>query len=395
MPIAVYMLGMLIFAMTTSEFMVSGMMPELAKEFGVSISDIGYLISVYAAGMVIGGPLVTIGLLKVPKKQALVVITISFLVGQIIGAMATSYEMMTIARIITGIASAAGFAVSIALCVQLVEPHIRGRASSIVLGGLMVATVIGLPMATFISQQLSWRTSFWVVVGLVLIAGLAVQWIVPNLQKTELVSLRSELTSFTNPRLWAAFATSGLIIAATFAVFSYFTPIFTELTGFSTAVVPVITAVYGGATVIGNIITGRLADKYTMQTLFGGLILLSLSMLAFLFFASDPVITMVSVIVIGLVGVPMNPAMVTRVMKTASTGALVNAIHGSIISLGVVIGSSLGGLTIDIGFGLISTLWVGFILAILGFISLLPFIREIFPKKTSSLNENKGKGCVT
>ncbi|WP_028778169.1 MFS transporter [Shimazuella kribbensis] len=398
MPIAVYMLGLLIFAMTTSEFMVGGMMPELAKEFGVSISDIGYLISIYAIGMVIGGPMVTIGLLKVSKKKALMTIAIFFLIGQIVGSIATSYEVMMVARIITGIASAAGFAVSIAFCVHLVEPQIRGRAASIVLGGLMIATVIGLPMSTMISQYFGWRTSFWVVVGLVLLSGLMVQWLVPTLPKTESGSIRSEFTAFKNSQLWAAFATSGLIIAATFAAFSYFTPIFTELTGFSASVVPMIMAVYGGATVIGNMITGRLADKFTMQTLFIGLVLLTVSLLMFALFASNPIITIMSVIVLGLVGVPMNPAMATRVMKTSNTGTLVNAIHGSIISLGVGIGSSIGALTMDAGFGLISTLWVGFILAVLGVISLLPFTRETFRKKTRSLNENhmnKGKSCVT
>lgn len=375
MPIAIYMLGFLIFAMTTSEFMVSGMMPSLANEFGVSIADIGYLISAYAAGMVIGGPLLTIGLLKVPRKQALVTIAAVFLAGQTIGALAMSYEIMMAARIITGITSAAGFAVSIAICVNFVEPHLRGRASSIVLGGLMVATVIGLPVATLISQHFGWRASFWAVVFLVLLSGLAVQWLVPKLPKPETVSLRSELTAFKNSRLWAAFATSGLIIAATFAAFSYFTPIFTELSGFSLAMVPVITTIYGAATVIGNMITGRLADKFTMQTLFVGLLLLSASLFIFALFAHNSIITIIVVIIIGFAGVPMNPAMATRVMRTANTGTMVNSIHGSIISLGVVIGSTIGGLTIDAGFGLISTLWVGAILAILGLFSLLPFLR--------------------
>jgi predicted MFS family arabinose efflux permease len=386
MPIAVYMLGLLIFAMTTSEFMVGGMMPQLAKEFGVSIADVGYLISAYAAGMVIGGPLLTIGLLKISRKQALITLALSFLVGQTLGALATSYEVMMVARIITGITSAASFAASIAICVNLVEPHIRGRASSIVLGGLMVATVIGLPLATLISQQVGWRASFWAVVVLVFISTLVVQWVVPTQPKPESISLRSEFTALKNPKLWAAFTTSGFIIGATFAAFSYFTPIFTELTGFSASMVPILTTVYGAATVIGNMITGRLADKFTMQTLFVGLLLLAASLFLFALFVHSPIVTVICVIVLGFVGVPMNPAMVTRVMRTANTGTLVNAIHGSVISLGVVIGSSIGGLAINAGFGLISTLWVGFALAALGLLSLIPFMREIihFPSAKHS-----------
>ncbi|WP_408008093.1 MFS transporter [Pseudalkalibacillus sp. A8] len=386
MPKAVYMLGLLIFAMTTSEFMVGGMMPALANEFDVSIPAIGYLISAYAVGMVIGGPILTIGLLKLPRKQALLTLSLIFLAGQIIGALATTYEVMMVARIITGVSSAAGFAVSISICASLVSPQLLGRASSIVLGGLMVATVIGLPIATLVSQQFGWRTSFWAVVVLVLVAGVIVQLILPHLPKSASIRLRDEFTAFKNPRLWAAFTTSGLIIAATFAAFSYFTPIFTEVTRFSAGMVPVLLSMYGAATVIGNMITGRLADRFTMQTMFVGLILIAVSLFTFALFADVPIITIIAVIVLGFVGVPMNPPMATRVMRTANTSTLVNSIHGSIISLGVVIGSSIGGMTIDAGWGLVSPLWVGFILAGLGLLSLLPFLKEGTATQPVSVN---------
>lgn len=309
MPFAIYMLGLLIFAMTTSEFMIAGMLPLLAQEFGVSISDIGYLISAYALGMVLGGPILIIGLLKVQQKLVLLVLAFIFLIGQTLGALATSYEIMMVARIITGVSSGAAFAVSISMCVSFVEPHLRGRASSIVLGGLMVATVIGLPMATFISQHFGWRASFWAVVFLVLLSSVVVQWTVPTLPKPKSISLRHELTAFKNPRLWAAYTTSCLIIASTFAAFSYFSPIFTELTGFSAEIVPILMLIYGAATVIGNMITGRIADKFTMQTLLVGLILLAASLLTFSIFAYHPIITIIAIIIIGFVGVPMNPAM--------------------------------------------------------------------------------------
>lgn len=389
MPKAVYMLGLLIFAMTTSEFMVGGMMPALADEFGVSIPAIGYLISAYAIGMVIGGPILTIGLLKLPRKQALLTLSLTFLVGQIIGAMSTTYEVMMVARIITGVSSAAGFAVSISICASLVSPQLLGRASSIVLGGLMVATVMGLPIATLISQQLGWRTSFWAVAVLVLVAGVIVQWILPQLPKSASIRLRDEFTSFKNPRLWAAFTTSGLIIAATFAAFSYFTPIFTEVTRFSPGMVPVLLSIYGAATVMGNMITGRLADRFTMQTMFVGLILIATSLFTFALFADVPIITIIAVVVLGFVGVPMNPPMATRVMRTANTGTLVNSIHGSVISLGVVVGSLVGGMTIDAGWGLVSPLWVGFILAGFGLLSLLPFLKEGIVTQSISISEVK------
>jgi len=381
MPIAVYVLGLMIFSMTTSEFMVAGMMTSLSKEFNVSIAAIGYLISAYAAGMIVGGPLLTICLLKVPRKQAFLTLAFMFLVGQIIGALASNYEWMMVARLITGISSAACFGVSLAICFTLVSAESLGRAASVVLGGLMVATAIGLPAAMVFDQYFGWRASFWAVVVLVLVSGILGHFVIPSAPQPESVRIRDELSSFRNRDLWAAYATSMLIIGATFAAFSYFSPILTELTGFHSSMVPLLLAIYGVATVIGNIITGRLADQYAMPILTIGLILLFVTLAIFGLFSHNKLVSIIGVILVGLVGVPMNPAMTTRVTRIANTGSLVTTVHGSVISLGVVVGSAMGGLVIDSGLGLQSPLWVGALLAILGLLSLLPYLREQKTKK--------------
>ncbi|WP_217560544.1 MFS transporter [Paenibacillus sp. GbtcB18] len=376
MPFAIYVLGMMIFSMTTAEFTVAGIMPSLSKEFDVSIASVGYLITAYAAGMIVGGPLLAIGLSKVSKKRAFLLISAIFLFGQILGASANSYEMMMVARIITGVSSAACFGISLGICFDLVSPQYRGRAASIVLGGLMVATALGLPAAMLFNQYFGWRSSFWAVVVLVLLSGILGMKVIPTASHSESVSLRSELASFKNPNLWAAFATSLLIIGATFAAFSYFTPILTDLSGFDTTMVPLILGIYGIATIAGNLVTGRTADQYMMPTLTIGLMLLTAALMTFGLYPRNPYISVLAVIMIGLTGVTLNPAMSTRITRVAGTGTLVTTVHGSIISLGVVVGSSIGGLAIDSGYGLDSPLWVGFILAILGLISLLPYLKR-------------------
>ncbi|MGE8205915.1 MFS transporter [Heyndrickxia sp. NPDC080065] len=387
MPFAVFILGFLIFSQTTSEFMVAGIMPSLSEEFGVSIAAVGYLISAYAVGMVIGGPILTIGLLKVSLKKALLALTIVFLIGQMIGAIAPNYEVMMVARIITGIASSASIGTSMAIAFQLVQPQSRGRAASIVLGGLMIATAAGLPFAMLFDLYLGWRFSFWAIVVLVFLAAILIQFFIPSIvskeQKT--VSVRKELGSFKNYRLWAAYMTNLFIIGATFAAFSYFTPILTNLTGFSLEIVPFILGIYGVATIVGNIIVGRLADLHMMPTLTVGLFILTAALILFGFFVEIPVISIITVIVIGLVGVSMNPAMSARVISVSNTGTLVATVNNSIINLGILIGSSVGGLTIDAGYGLTSPLWVGTIMAIIGLITLLPVIRG----KSPSLHANK------
>lgn len=374
MPFAVYVLGLMIFSMTTSEFMVAGMMSSLSQEFGVSVSAIGYLISAYAAGMIVGGPLLTVGLLRVPRKKAFLALALVFLAGQTLGALATSYEMMMVARIVTGVSSAAAFGVSLAISFTLVRPEVLGRAASVVLGGLMVATAIGLPAAMVFDQHFGWRASFWAVVVLVLFAGVLGQIAIPTSPRPESASFREELAAFCNGKLWAAYATSMLIIGATFAGFSYFSPILSELSGFGASMIPLLLGIYGVATVIGNILTGRFADRYMMSILTIGLVTLTVALAAFGLFVHSRAVAMVAVIAVGLAGVTMNPAMTTRITRVAGTGPLVTTVHGSVISLGVVAGSSLGGLAIDTGLGLASPLWVGALLAVLGLLSLLPVL---------------------
>jgi predicted MFS family arabinose efflux permease len=235
MPSIIYLLALAIFCMTTSEFMVAGMMNELALAFQVSVSSIGYLITAYAGAMVIGGPILTAILLRIRSKQALLLLIFIFLIGQSLGAIAWNYDIMMISRIITGIASSSAFGVAISYSATLVHPNSRGKAASIVLAGLMISTVIGLPITTVISQHFGWRTSFWAVSVLVLASGIMIQWLLPSSSIKEQLNWKDELIHFKNRHLWAAYITSMFIIGATFAAFSYFTPIFTNVTGFSSA----------------------------------------------------------------------------------------------------------------------------------------------------------------
>ncbi|MGQ1887841.1 MFS transporter [Serratia marcescens] len=381
MPLVVYILGLTIFSLTTSEFMIAGMMLSLTRAFGVSITEIGYLISLYAGGMVIGGPLLTTFLLKlrVPNKQALLWLVTAYAVAQAIAASATSYEVMAVARVTTGVAGSACFGVALAICAELVSPNERGRAASIVIGGLMLATVLGVPMATIVDQHLGWRATFWLVFALTVFCGLIVSVLVPKSSHQQVVSLDAELAEFKNPHLWAAYTTSALIIGATFAAFAYFAPILTEVTGFTAAAIPWLLGLYGLANVIGNSIVGRYADRYTMPIMLLGLTLLSAALILLALLAHSAVFTVALIIVIGLVGIPMNPAMITRVMRTAAhPGPLVNTVHTSVINIGLAVGSWVGGLGISAGYGLRSPLWVGVILAVMGLISLLPYLRRDF-----------------
>ncbi|MDF2709824.1 MAG: major facilitator superfamily transporter [Nonomuraea muscovyensis] len=373
MPRAVYVLALGIFAMVTSEFAVAGLMPRLAAGLDATIPQIGYLITAFAVAMAVGGPFMTVALMRLPSRTALMTLFAVFLVGNVLAAVAPTYAVMLVARVITGVASQAFFGVAVSLTVRLTPPEVRGRAIAVVMNGLMVGTLLGLPLSTFVGDRLGWRGAFWAVSALTLVAALATTAGVPRLERSQddRAGLRRQLGVFRNPRLWLALSTSTLIIGATFSAFSYLNPILTRLTGFAAGTVPLLLVAYGAATVAGNIVVGRLADRHTIGVQVYGLALNAVFLAGFALLAHVSVPALLFMLGVGLVGVTMNPAMVTRVQRAGNAGPLVNTVHSSFITLGVIVGSSAGGRAIDAA-GLRAPLWLGAALAVLGLLTLVP-----------------------
>jgi DHA1 family inner membrane transport protein len=372
-PPAVYVLALGIFAMVTSEFVVAGLMPQMADGLDATIPQIGYLITTFAVAMAVGGPFLTVAVLKLRPKPALLILFAVFLAGNLLAATATTYGVMMAARVTTGIASQAFFGVAISVCSALTREEVRGRAIAVTMNGLMLGTLLGLPMATFIGGQMGWRAAFWSIAVLTVIAAVVTMTAVPRLDRPGSTdgTFREEVQVFRKPRLWLVLSTSTLIIGATFSAFSYFNPILTQVGGFSESTVPVLLIAYGAATVIGNNVVGRLADRRTVSVQVVGLALNILFLAGFALLADASIAAVILMMGIGLVGVTMNPAMATRVQRTGNAGPLVNTVHSSFITLGIIIGSSVGGVFVG-HFGLRSPLWLGAALAALGLLSFLP-----------------------
>ncbi|MEV5885146.1 MFS transporter [Streptomyces sp. NPDC052020] len=372
MPRAVYVLALGIFAMVTSEFVVAGLMPQMADGLNTTVPRIGYLITAFAVAMAFGGPFLTVALMKLPPRRALMVLFAVFLTGNVLAATATGYGVMMAARIITGVASQAFFGIGISLCARLTRPEVRGRAMGVAMNGLMLGTLLGLPLSTLVGERYGWRAAFWVISALALAAAVVTLVGVPRLDAAGSEGgFRQEASVFRNPRLWLVLSTSMLVIGATFSAFSYFNPILTEVTGFSTGTVPVLLIAYGAATVVGNTVVGRLADRYAVPVLAAGLALNTAFLAGFALFADLPAPAVLCMLGIGLVGVTMNPAMITRVQRTGNAGPLVNTVHSSFITLGIIVGSSLGAVGIDV-WGLRAPLWLGAAMAVLGLVTLVP-----------------------
>ncbi|MFJ6769470.1 MFS transporter [Kitasatospora sp. NPDC091257] len=374
MPRAVYVLALGIFAMVTSEFVVAGLMPQMAEGLDATIPQIGYLITAFAVAMAAGGPFLTVALMKFPPRTALMVLFVIFLAGNVLAATATAtgYGTMMAARIITGIASQAFFGVGISMCAQITRPEIRGRAIAVVMNGLMLGTLLGLPISTLVGERFGWRAAFWTITLITVVAAGTTLFGVPRIEHAENSGgLRQEVGVFRKPKMWLVLSSSTLIIGATFSAFSYFNPILTDVTGFSTGTVPLLLVAYGAATVIGNNVVGRFADGHTVPVLAVGLVLNTLFLTGFALLADVPAPAIICMMGIGLVGVTMNPAMVTRVQRAGNAGPLVNTVHSSFITLGIILGSSIGAVVIDI-WGLRAPLWLGAVLALVGLATVLP-----------------------
>lgn len=374
-PPAVFILAAGVFAMVTSEFTVAGLMPQLAEGLGTGIEQIGYLVTIFAAAMAVGGPALTVALLRVPPKTALMLVFALFLAGNLIAALATGYPMMVTARVISGAAAQAFFGIAVSMGVRMVDERMRGRAVAVVMNGLMLGTLLGLPLATFIGGRFGWRCAFWtisvitVAAAVLTLGGVRNPAAVPDPQpRADTASASAVLR---RPQFLLALASSTLIIGATFSAFSFFTPILTEVTGFSESVVPVLLLVYGAATLVGNSVVGRLADRRTISTLLLGTGLNALFLTGFALFADIPLPALAFMVGIGLVGVTMNPAMAVRVQRAGSTAPLVNTVHGSFITLGVMIGSAVGSALVP-QHGLRAPIILGVGLAVLAILTILP-----------------------
>lgn len=376
-PLAVYVLAAGVFAMVTSEFTVAGLMPQLAAGLDTGIPQVGYLVTIFAVAMAVGGPPLTFALLRVPPRTALMTVFAIFLVGNVIAALSTEYPTMVLARIISGAASQAFFGIAVSMGVRLVDEQVRGRAVAVVMNGLMLGTLLGLPLATFVGSRFGWQSAFWAISAITLAAAALTLAVVrnPAAQADEgadsPASTGSELAVLRRPQFLLALISSTLIIGATFSAFSFFTPILTEVTGFSEGLVPVLLLVYGAATLVGNAIVGRLADRHTVSTLLVGTGLNALFLTGFALFTDAPPLALAFMLGIGLVGVTMNPAMAVRIQRAGSTAPLVNTIHGSFITLGIIIGSAAGSALIP-QYGLRAPMVLGIGLAVLAILAILP-----------------------
>ncbi|WP_030667417.1 Cmx/CmrA family chloramphenicol efflux MFS transporter [Streptomyces sp. NRRL B-1347] len=371
MPLAVYVLALGIFTQGTSEFMLSGLLPGMAEDLGVSVPDAGLLISAFAIGMVVGAPLLAVATLRWPRRTALVILQAVFVAGHVVGAVAPGYGLLFATRIVSALAYAGFWGVAVATAVALVPGEAKSKAVALVAGGLTLATIVGVPAGTVLSQSAGWRAAFWAVAAATVVSLVCTVVAVPGGARSErgaAPSVRTELRGMARPQLWLSYAVTAFAFGAVIVTFSYLAALLTDETGLSEGWVPAVLALFGAGGMLGLVIGGRTARTHAVATLAWGLgALAAISAVLALTAGSAVAVVVALVFLLGMAGYVTNPALQSRVF-TLAPGAptLVDATNTAAFNVGNTLAPMLGGLAIDAGYGYAAVAWVGAGLAALG-----------------------------
>ncbi|MFE9039960.1 Cmx/CmrA family chloramphenicol efflux MFS transporter [Streptomyces sp. NPDC007818] len=366
MPLAVYILGLSVFALGTSEFMLSGLLPPIAEDMGVSIPRAGLLISAFAIGMVVGAPLLAVATLRLPRKTTLVALITVFGLGQIAGALAPSYGVLFASRVISALACAGFWAVGAAVAIAMVPHGSRARAMAVMIGGLSIANVLGVPAGAFLGEHLGWRSAFWAVGAASAIALVGVVTRIPHIPLPETrPRLKRELTIYGDRQVLLAIVITALAAGGVFCAFSYLAPLLTDVSGLDKGWVSAVLALFGIGALVGTVIGGRVADAHLFGVLLSGITASTVFLVALAFLASSPVATILLAFLLGVSAFYTAPALNARMFNVAGAApTLAGATTTAAFNLGNTGGPWLGGTVIDAGLGYASPAWAGAVMTL-------------------------------
>jgi DHA1 family inner membrane transport protein len=366
-PRALLALAIGAFGIGTTEFVVMGMLPEIADDLGVSVSAVGLLISAYAIGVVVGAPTLTAIGLRFTPRQTLVALMVVFVAGNTLAALAPTYGLLVAARVVTALAHGSFFGVGAVAARRLVPPDHATRAISLMITGLTLANVFGVPLGTFVAQQASWRVVLGAIalIGVATIAGL-LAWMPAD--AGEPTDLRGELRAFRRGQVWLVLGLTMVGFSALFAVYSYVSPILTELGGIPTEWVTPVLALFGIGTTVGTLAGGRLGDRYGFSFVTVGLAVMAAVLVAFAVLARTTVAAVVLLVLFGTLSFALGPVVQNAVIDAARVpgGSLVSAANQGAFNVANAVGAALGALVISQGLGYTAPMWVGAVLAVAG-----------------------------
>ncbi|NIK62401.1 DHA1 family chloramphenicol resistance protein-like MFS transporter [Kribbella shirazensis] len=359
LPLVLYLLGLAVFAQATSEFMLSGLGPDIARDLGISIPAAGWLTSAFALGMIVGAPAIAVLGARWPRRRTLLTTLTVFLAVHVIGALTTSFTVLLVTRVLAALANASFLAVALATATGLVRPDAKGRATSILLGGTTLACIVGVPAGAVLGRYLGWRSAFWAVAIVSLPALIAILRSVPD-RGTGPATVGAFRV---RPRLAVLLLLGALVNGATFCSFTYLSPVLTEVTGFGAGWVPVMLALFGLGSFAGVTVAGRYADRRDDRLVLvaGGILLLGWC--AFALTAAYDVPAVALVLVQGALSFAVGSTLISSALYAgAETPVLTGGLATAALNVGAAGGPVLGGLAIGPA-GYHGPLWVSAALA--------------------------------
>lgn len=382
-PATIWLIAGGIFAMVTSEFMAAGLLPSIADGVGVSIGAAALLISGFAAGQVVGPWLLGMPLSRFGPRLVLAGLLVAFAAAQLIGVI-SPWTVMLSMRVVSGALMSAYFAIALGTATRLVPGAAQPRATATIFAGVTIGTALGLPLATFAGQAVTWQWAFHIDTIAVLAAAVAIVIFVPSIVGTPALPVRQMLRPLANRRLWLTLATAGLSIGGTLLGFAFFPTILERVTGVQATLVPWLLALYGAASVLGNWAVGRLTSRGPARVLTIGLMVLAAGLLAFWAAPTSLLVVILAMVAIGVSGVSLNSAHAARTIAAAGQHPAIMSMLPTVVTGGILLGTSLGSVVVDSGLGLLAPLWMG---ALFVFAALLTLIPDALDKRRATVSD--------
>lgn len=373
MPLGLLALAVGGFGIGLTEFVIMGLLPEVAADFAVTETVAGYLISGYAIAVAVGAIGLTAAVIRLDRKKVLVGLMGLFIAGNLLSALAPTYELLLAGRILAALCHGAFFGIGAVVATSMVAPDRRAGAIAMMFAGLTSANVLGVPFGTFLGQQLGWRSTFWAITVIGVVALVGIVALVPATADDAVPPrLRAELRAFREPQVWWSILVTVLGFGGMFGGFTYIAYTLTEVSGFASSTVPWLLVVFGSGLFVGNYLGGKAADRSITRTLLVLLAVLTVVLAVFALTATSQVVTVVSLFFMGAFGFATVPGLQLRIMgHAAGAPTMASAANIAAFNVGNALGAWVGGLTIGAGLGYLSPLWAGAGITLVALVALL------------------------
>ncbi|MBV1807226.1 MFS transporter [Pseudomonas viridiflava] len=377
MPLSLFILALSAFAIGTTEFVIMGLLPDVAADLGVSIPGAGWLVTGYALGVAIGAPFMAMATARLPRKAALVTLMGIFIVGNLLCALASDYDVLMFARVVTALCHGAFFGIGSVVAAGLVPANRRASAVALMFTGLTLANVLGVPLGTALGQYAGWRSTFWAVTVIGVIALIGLIRFLPTNRDEEKLDMRAELAALRGAGIWLSLTMTALFSASMFALFTYVAPLLGDVTGVSPQGVTWTLLLIGLGLTVGNVIGGKMADRKVSSTLIAVFISMAVISTALSWTSAALIPTEITLFLWAVAAFAAVPALQINVVTFGKAAPnLVSTLNIGAFNVGNALGAWIGGSVIAHGLGLTRVPLAAAALAVLALLITLITFRQ-------------------